>query len=179
MPGKWNVFVPHVPWDQLDSRLQFSSLGFLLLHDAWQDSWLESGAFGQKALPITRTRSQIACSNSILAFGDASLTLSGEFVQERDRKAARTLEIEIMRQIAFDCVEPVKKERWSRSRWENEGYLDQSLRVCAFPINMGQGGSARVTFFKMGQHVVRIQAKYEQSKQRPKPCCVAVPVLSP
>ena len=76
-----------------------------------------------------------------MAFADDSVTLAREFVQEKDRKAARLLEVEILRQMAFDCVEAVARDRWSRSRWENDGYLDSSLRVCAFPINMGQGGS--------------------------------------
>jgi hypothetical protein len=52
LPGKWNVFVPHVPWDQLDERLQYNSLGFLLVHDSWRDSWNTEGAFGHGALPI-------------------------------------------------------------------------------------------------------------------------------
>lgn len=111
MPGRFNVYVPHVPWEQLDERIHMSALGFLILHEAWRDSWLEEGAFGCPALPIKRSIAKLECSNYVLGFAEAGVSLAKEFVQEQDQLAARRLEVEVLRQMAYDIVADKDRRR--------------------------------------------------------------------
>ena len=166
VPGKWNVFVPHVPWEQLDERLAFHSLGFLVAHDSWRDEWLDAGAFGSKQLTLTRKTLRLECSNHVCAFADPSVTLSGAFVVERDRSMARRLEIEAMRVIAFDLAQSTHRDEWSRSAWEREAYLDQSLRLVAFPVNFCQSTSVSLVVYCMGALAVRVECRYELPRGR-------------
>lgn len=84
LAGRYNLYVPHVPWDQVDPRIQFHSTGFLLVHDSWQDDWATKGAFGVEGLPIEKAVCRIDCSNYVLGIADAGFSLASEFVQEQD-----------------------------------------------------------------------------------------------
>jgi hypothetical protein len=180
LPGRWNILVPHVPWDQLDERIDFHSLGFILAHDAWRDDWLdpEKGAFGSQQLSIVKRRARVHCSNHVLGVADPSVTASDQFVLERDQLMARRLEVEALRVLAFDLVERTRRNRWRRAQCEREAYLDSSLRIAAFPINMGQSQDTTLTLYLQGALAVRIECRYELGTTRPTRTPFAQPVFS-
>lgn len=88
LPGKWNVFVPHVPFGQLPYEVAYNSLGVCLVNDAVDANWLRDGAFCIKSEVIVKKSLDLFCNNSILGFADAACSKAHMMSFDRDKKMA-------------------------------------------------------------------------------------------
>jgi hypothetical protein len=92
LPGKWDVYIPHIPQKHMDKSIHFLNSGFCLVHESVRENWIKMGAFEIASEPLVRKRIDVVCNNYVLGVSDASCSLAETFSAERDSIMARHYE---------------------------------------------------------------------------------------
>lgn len=181
LPGKWNLYVPHLPSGELPPELAYSARGFVLLHESYERAWRAQGAFGVRRLRVREARLEARCDNGVLALFDASAGLSHKFASEANRELARRAEHVWLCQAARRLARAGEVRALEGELPPDEAYLHESGRVAGLVV--GHGAQPRralaLQLFFMRDVLVRVQCAWDLPRRRAPPVVVRTPRLAP